>query len=93
ERGNKVVLDRQADRSEIPHLDNFLSSITEGAKLHCDIEEGHRSTVLAHLGNLAYRLSRPLKFDPIKQSLVDDPEAEKFLKRVGRKSFVIPESV
>ncbi|MCE2811732.1 MAG: Gfo/Idh/MocA family oxidoreductase [Planctomycetaceae bacterium] len=93
ERGNKEVLDRQADRSEIPHLDNFLSSIAEGTKLNCDIEEGHRSTVLAHLGNLAYRLSRPLKFDPIKQTLIDDPEAEKFLKRRGRKSFVIPESV
>jgi predicted dehydrogenase len=93
ERGNKVVLDRQADRSEIPHLDNFLSSITDGTKLHCDIEEGHRSTVLAHLGNLAYRLSRPLKFDGGKQDFVDDVQAATYLKRSGRNSFVIPEEV
>ncbi|MFN9436074.1 MAG: Gfo/Idh/MocA family protein [Planctomycetota bacterium] len=91
EKGNKVVIDRQSERSEIPHVDNFLSSITEGAKLNCDIEEGYKSTLLAHLGNLSYRLGRPLTFDATRQAFAGDPEADTYLKRVGRKSFVIPE--
>lgn len=93
EKGNKVVVDQQADRSEVPHVDNFLSSITDGAKLNCDIEEGYKSTLLAHLGNLSYRLQRPLSFDAAKQAFVNDSEADTYLKRVGRKSFVIPEQV
>jgi hypothetical protein len=93
EKGNKVVIDRQADRSEVPHVDNFLSSVTDAAKLNCDIEEGYKSTLLAHLGNLSYRLQRPLTFDAAKQAFVNDSEADTYLKRVGRKSFVIPEQV
>lgn len=93
EKGNKVVVDQQADRSEVPHVDNFLSSITDGSKLNCDIEEGYKSTLLAHLGNLSYRLQRPLSFDAAKQAFVNDSEADTYLKRVGRKSFVIPEQV
>jgi len=93
EKGNKIVLDQQADRSETPHLDNFLASILTGKDLQCDIEQGHRSTVLAHLGNLAYRLGRPLKFDGTNQSFIDDAQANKYLKRSGRKDFVIPETV
>jgi hypothetical protein len=93
EKGNKVVIDRQSERSEIPHVDNFLSSITSGTELNCDIEEGYKSTLLAHLGNLSYRLGRPLTFDATRQAFAGDPEADTYLKRAGRKSFVIPEQV
>lgn len=93
ERGNKLVIDKPGDRSETPHLENFLASIIDRQELRCDIEQGHRSTVLAHLGNLSYRLGRTLRFDGNTQSLIDDPIANGHLKRSGRKDFIIPEKV
>lgn len=93
EKGNKVVIDRTADRSDVPHIDNFLAAIKSKGSLNCDIEEGYKSTLLAHLGNLAFRLGKPLSFDPATQTFVGDPDANAYLKRAGRKPFVIPEQV
>lgn len=93
EKGNKVVIDRTADRSDVPHIDNFLAAIKSQGSLNCDIEEGYKSTLLAHLGNLAFRLGKPLSFDPATQTFVGDPDANAYLKRAGRKPFVIPEQV
>lgn len=93
EKGNKVVIDRTADRSDVPHIDNFLAAIKSKGPLNCDIEEGYKSTLLAHLGNLAFRLGKPLSFDPATQTFVGDPDANAYLKRAGRKPFVIPEQV
>jgi len=92
EKRNKVVEDKPTEFSDIPHFQNFLNGIKNGEKLNCDIEEGYRSTLLAHLGNLAFRVGRPLKFDSSTQSIVGDEEANKLLKRPGRKEFQIPES-
>lgn len=90
---NKVLLDKTEKFSDIPHLENFLTCIKAGGKLNCDIEEGQRSTTLAHLGNIAYRVGRPLKFDGNSETIVGDEEANKLIKRKGRKAFVIPDQV
>jgi len=93
ERGNKLAFEKKASFSEMPHLENFLAACQGKAKATCDILEGHRSTTLAHLGNLSSRLGRPLKFDPATESIPTDPEANALLGRKGRGAFVIPESI
>ena len=93
EKGNRVVFDRQVEISDLPHLSNFLNAVQSGAELNCEIEQGYRSTLLVHLGNLSYRVARPLRFDAATQTLPDDPEADELLKRRGRKEFIIPDSV
>lgn len=90
-KGNEVVLEKRVDFSDVPHVRNFLDAIRTGAPLACDIEEGYRSTLLAHLGNLSYRVGRPLRFDAATQSIVDDAEASDLTRRPGRKAFVIPD--
>lgn len=90
---NKEVLTRTEKFSDLPHLENFIASIKGTAKPNCDIEEGQRSTLLAHLGNISYRVGRPLKFDGKEEMIVGDAEAAKLLKRPGRKGFEIPEKV
>ena len=37
------------------HFQNFIDAIRDEAKLNAEIEEGHKSTLLCHLGNSAYR--------------------------------------
>jgi predicted dehydrogenase len=71
------------------HQKNFIDAIREGAKLNADIEEGHKSTRLCHLGNLAYRTGKTLKFDA-KTETTDDPAANKLLGREYRKGFELP---
>ena len=40
-----------------------------------DIETGHRSATICHLGNIAMRLGRPLQWDPDKEEFLGDAAA------------------
>jgi predicted dehydrogenase len=75
------------------HYGNFVAAIRSGKQsdLTCDIEEGHRSSALAHIGNIAYRLGRELKFDGATESFVNDAEANAMLKDTYRAPFVVPD--
>ncbi|MEM7371633.1 MAG: Gfo/Idh/MocA family oxidoreductase [Bacteroidota bacterium] len=77
------------------HYRNFLSAIRSGTgeALTCDIEEGYMSTVLPLLGNISYRLGRPLMFDGGKERFFNDSEADAMLRRRYREPFVVPEEV
>ena len=44
-----------------------------------DVEIGHRSTIVPHLGNIAYRTGRKIRWDAEKERIVDDPDAAKLL--------------
>jgi predicted dehydrogenase len=84
--------DKPAD-IERPHLRNFIDSVKAGKKTNADIEEGHKSTRLCHLGNIAYRVGRTLNFDGKSETIVGDDEANKLLGRTYRERFVVPEKV
>ena len=79
--------------AENAHVRNFLDCIKSGKRPACDIEEGHRSTLLAHLGNISFRVGRPLKFDGKTETIHGDEKANAMLSRQGRKGFEIPEKV
>jgi predicted dehydrogenase len=74
---------------ETPHLRNFLDCVKSGKRSNADIEEGHKSTRLCHLGNIAYRVGRALRFDAKTETIVDDAEANKLLGRSYRKGYAI----
>jgi predicted dehydrogenase len=61
--------------SQEPHLRNFLDCVKSGDRPHADIEDGHKSTLLCHLGNIAYRTGHTLNLDPDTQQIVGDPAA------------------
>ena len=52
-----------------------------------DIEVGHRTATVAHLGNIAYWLNRSLKWDPVKEEILGDPEASRWLDRTKREPW------
>jgi predicted dehydrogenase len=57
------------------HAHDFLQAIREGKTPSSDIAEGHVSTVLQHLGNIAHRTGRALRCDPQNGHILNDPEA------------------
>jgi predicted dehydrogenase len=72
---------------EKPHLRNFIDCVKSRKRPNADIEEGHKSTRLCHLGNIAYRLGRALRFDARTETISGDPEANRMLGRTYRKPF------
>ena len=58
--------------------------------LGVDIEDGHLSSSLCHLGNIAYRLGRTVLFDPKTETFAADAQANAMLSRDYRKPYVVP---
>ena len=44
-----------------------------------DVEVGHRVTCWSHLGNIAYRLGRKLRWDPASERFLGDDQANRVL--------------
>jgi predicted dehydrogenase len=81
---NKLIDQGEGGADVAAHHDDFLARVADGGRPHADIEEGHRSAVLVHLGNIACRLGRTLKVDPSAERVIDDAEADAALRRAYR---------
>lgn len=70
----------------------FIAAVRSGKRedLGVDIEEGHLTSALCHLGNIAYRTRRSIQFDPVHEKIAGDSEASALLTRNYRKPFVVP---
>jgi predicted dehydrogenase len=66
------------------HLRNFLDAIRGSARPNAEIEEGHKSTLLCHLGNISWRTGRTIRFDPKTRRIVGDRQAEAYWGREYR---------
>lgn len=73
--------------SDALHIANFLDACRGTAKLNSEIEEGHKSTLLCHLGNIAYRTRRSLKCDPKDGKILGDAEAMNLWQREYEKGW------
>lgn len=65
------------------HLQNFIDAIRGGTKLNAEIEEGHRSTLFCHLGNIAWRTGQTIDFTA-QGGIVGDERAKKLWRREYR---------
>jgi predicted dehydrogenase len=81
---DKLVKEVKGDGSDANHLKNFLACIRSGERPNADIEIGHKSTMLCHLGNIAYRTGHTLHLHPETGQIQDDPAASALLKREYR---------
>ncbi len=69
------------------HMGNFFDSVRSRKPPICEAEIGHRSATLCHLGVIALRLGRNLKWNPQAEQFVDDAEATLWLSREMRKPW------
>jgi len=83
----KVVEKHQDSRGDAEHLQNFLDAIRDGTKLNCDIDEGHKSALLCHLGNIAYRTGASVDVDPSSGHVRENAEAQAHWSREYRKGW------
>jgi predicted dehydrogenase len=71
------------------HYADFLECVRTHGTPAADIEIGCRTVTVCHIGNIAYALKRPLKWDPLTESFVDDAEANRCLDRTRREPWTI----
>ena len=76
-----------------PLLRNFLDCVKSRQRPDADIEAGHLSTVLCHLGNISQRLGRKLRWDGDREQFPEDEAAKQLLGREYRAPFVLPDRV
>jgi predicted dehydrogenase len=75
------------------HLANFVDCVKSRNNPNADIEIGHLSTRLCHLGNIAHRVARKLTFDAVTESFPGDNEANALLSREYSSRFEMPSQV
>jgi len=66
------------------HWGNFLDCVRARRATICTAEIGHRSATVCHLGNIAMRLKRVVRWDPARERFVNDAEADRMIARPMR---------
>lgn len=92
-RGTRRAITKQQEPRITPPsvvIPNYKGNGIQGDFLHCvktrqrpfrDVEVAHRTMTVCHLGNIAYWLNRPIKWDPIQEEIIGDAEASRWLSR------------
>ncbi|MEN6607531.1 MAG: Gfo/Idh/MocA family oxidoreductase [Bryobacteraceae bacterium] len=73
------------------HYENFIDCVLSRKEPIAPVEHGHRSITIAHIGNIALRLGRNLKWDPVAERILNDDEANRMLSRPMRAPWSLPE--
>jgi predicted dehydrogenase len=69
------------------HTAKFIECVRNHRLSDADVEVGHRSTTISHLGNIAYKTGLKLHWDAQKEDFLNAPEASKLLRREPRKPW------
>lgn len=84
-----------ADLPEVPkilmrspgHQQNFVDAVKSRLPSESNLSYAREMTLPMHLALISWRLGRKLNWDPLKESFVDDKEADTFLSRKKRKAW------
>jgi len=71
------------------HTANFIEAMNSRKQPISDVWSHNRMLEICHLSNIAMRLGRELKWDPVKREIIGDAQANSFLARENRKGFEI----
>lgn len=84
---DKLVRQIDGKSDDVLHFANFIEAIRSGQKLNAEIEDGQRSTVLCHLGNIAWRTGHTVNFDKKSGKITGDRKAAALSEREYRRGW------
>jgi predicted dehydrogenase len=76
-----------SDQQFDSHARNFLDCVKSRQRPISDVEEGHQVNVACHLANISLRVGRKIRWDPEKEEIPGDREANDMLVRPYRKPW------
>jgi hypothetical protein len=71
------------------HMGNLIECMKTRRQPICSVDIGHRSVTPCHLVNISMRLQREILWDPMKEEIVGDDEANGWLVREQRPPYTI----
>ncbi len=74
----------------LQHHRNWVDCMRSREKPISDVEIGHRSASVCHLGNIAIKLGRKLRWNPDAEQFVGDAEANGMVRREYRSPWSLP---
>lgn len=72
------------------HVKNFIDCVKSRQQPVENLALGHHVSTVAHLGNVALRAGRTIKWDAKKERVIDDKEANKLVTVQYRKPWKLP---
>lgn len=86
----KIVSDYMA-RTQRPmsHVRDFFDCVKSRRQPVANPEVMHRSMSTVHAANICMWLKRDMKFDPVKEEFINDPEANRLRSRAMREPWII----
>ncbi|MFM8222142.1 MAG: Gfo/Idh/MocA family protein, partial [Planctomycetaceae bacterium] len=87
---NEVLEKVDPAESDAAHWHNFFDCLKTRSLPNADIEINHKSTLLCHLANIAWRTRSTVKYDGATETILDNPAAQALMGRENRKGFELP---
>jgi len=86
----KLVYNYQA-RTQRPmsHVRNFLDCVKSRRQTVANPEVMHRSMTTVHAANICMWLRRNMRYDPVKEEFIKDPQANRLRSRAMREPWII----
>lgn len=78
-----------SDESTTAHMQNFFECVRTRAVPVAPVNIEHRTSTVCHLANISMRLKRKITWDPKKEEIVGDAEANSYLKRTQRAPYLV----
>ncbi len=92
-KGEKGPTETKESRSKIgydEHMEDFLHAVRTRSATRASAEIAHPSCALVHLGEIAFRTTGQLEFDPQSEQFVDCQEANELLTKTYRQPYQLP---
>ncbi len=86
---NPLPPDAWRVRPSSDHMADFFQCVRERKEPVSPVRIQHRTVTACHLTNISLRLERPIRWDPAKEQIVGDEEANRMLSRPQREPYVI----
>jgi glucose-fructose oxidoreductase len=71
------------------HYLNFIDAVRSRKTPASDIDSAVQSDFMSHLSEMAVRLGRKIRWDPVRESVTGDPEAERMMSRSMRPPWTV----
>ena len=92
-KGEMIHMEQEPSPNPNTHARNFIDCVRSRKRPNADIEIGHISTTLCHLGNIVARTGRAVKYAAKSETIIADTETNQYVRREYRDHWSTPKNV
>src|SRR5690606_218342 len=82
---------RRGERTGVdPHAENFVECIKSRGRTNAPVDSAANTAIVAHLGNVSYKLGRKVRWDNEARQFENDDEANALIQPTYREPWVLP---